>query len=380
MLHVFIFGFSGFESFDQIPEPKVNKDRLSTAAVLLRCQNSRVILKLSPTMAKPRRSFFFFFFLTTTVLLFSLSLSLLLQATPTHQHQDPQEGDTPITRFQNYLRINTAHPSPDYPSAIAYLLSQARSIGLLARTLEFSPGKPVVLFTWPGSRPSLPSILFNSHLDSVPAESSKWVHDPFSAVRKTDGKIFARGAQDDKCIGMQYLEAIRNLKEKKFEPIRTLHFSYVPDEEIGGFEGAAKFTASKEFKDLNVGFAMDEGQANPGDEFRVFYADRSPWNLKIKADGIPGHGSRLYDNSAMENLMKSVEIMSRFRESQFDVVKAGRAANSEVISVNPVYLKAGIPSPTVSFIFLRKWDYVSLVGYIYMFWWWEFVVCLCRDL
>uniref|UniRef100_A0A6P4AZ22 aminoacylase-1-like n=1 Tax=Ziziphus jujuba TaxID=326968 RepID=A0A6P4AZ22_ZIZJJ len=297
-------------------------------------------------MAKPRRSFFFFFFLTTTVLLFSLSLSLLLQATPTHQHQDPQEGDTPITRFQNYLRINTAHPSPDYPSAIAYLLSQARSIGLLARTLEFSPGKPVVLFTWPGSRPSLPSILFNSHLDSVPAESSKWVHDPFSAVRKTDGKIFARGAQDDKCIGMQYLEAIRNLKEKKFEPIRTLHFSYVPDEEIGGFEGAAKFTASKEFKDLNVGFAMDEGQANPGDEFRVFYADRSPWNLKIKADGIPGHGSRLYDNSAMENLMKSVEIMSRFRESQFDVVKAGRAANSEVISVNPVYLKAGIPSPT----------------------------------
>eukprot|EP00257_Ricinus_communis_P013949 XP_015571513.1 aminoacylase-1 [Ricinus communis] len=91
---------------------------------------------------------------------------------------------------------------------------------------------------------------------------------------------------------------------------------------------------------------MDEGQASVNDEFRVFYADRTPWDLVIKAKGQPGHGSRMYDNSAMENLMKSIEVISRFRESQFDVVKAGKAANSEVVSVNPVYLKAGTPSPT----------------------------------
>ena len=109
-----------------------------------------------------------------------------------------------------------------------------------------------------------------------------------------------------------------------------------------------KFAASSEFKDLNLGFAMDEGQANPGDEFRVFYADRVPWHFVIKAEGIPGHGAKLYDNSAMENLMKSVELISRFRESQFDFVKAGKAAYSEVISVNPVYLKAGTPTTTVS--------------------------------
>lgn len=97
-----------------------------------------------------------------------------------------------------------------------------------------------------------------------------------------------------------------------------------------------------------MGFVLDEGQASPGDEFRIFYADRSPWNLIIKAKGTPGHGSRMYDNSAMENLMRSVESITKFRESQFDVVKAGEAASSEVISINPVYVKAGIPSPTVS--------------------------------
>lgn len=128
-------------------------------------------------------------------------------------------------------------------------------------------------------------------------------------------------------------------------PVRTIHLSYVPDEEIGGFDGSAKLVKSREFKELNLGFMLDEGQASPGDELRVFYADRSPWGLVIKAEGVPGHGSRMFDNSATENLMKSVELITKFRESQFDVVKAGLAANSEVISVNPVYLKAGIPSP-----------------------------------
>ncbi|KAL5728092.1 N-acyl-aliphatic-L-amino acid amidohydrolase [Ranunculus cassubicifolius] len=155
----------------------------------------------------------------------------------------------------------------------------------------------------------------------------------------------SRGAQDDKCIGMQYLEAIKKLKEASFQPLRTVHISYVPDEEIGGFDGAKKFAESREFRDLNVGFMLDEGQASVNDEFRVFYADRSPWHLVIKAEGKPGHGSSLYDNSAFENLMKSIEVMSRYRESQFDLLKAGLAANGEVVSVNPVYLKAGNPTP-----------------------------------
>ncbi|GMI64842.1 hypothetical protein like AT1G44820 [Hibiscus trionum] len=256
------------------------------------------------------------------------------------------QEDTPIARFRRYLQFNTAHPNPNYADPVSFLLSQANAIGLKSRTLEFVPSKPLLLLTWPGSDPSLPSLLFNSHLDSVPAEPSKWIHPPFSATLTPDGKIYARGAQDDKCIAMQYLEAIRNLKAKGFTPLRTVHISYVPDEEIGGVDGSEKFVQSKEFEDLNVGFVLDEGQASTGDEFRVFYADRSPWGLIIKASGAPGHGSRMYDNGAMENLMKSVEVITKFRESQFDVVKSGEAMNAEVISVNPVYLKAGTPSPT----------------------------------
>ncbi|KAJ8618934.1 hypothetical protein MRB53_015120 [Persea americana] len=284
----------------------------------------------------------------------SVSLLLLLlitsspsAITPTKSQQQQQDQDSPISRFQQYLQIQTAHPNPDYTSAISFLTTQALSIGLETLTLEFTPSKPVLLLTWRGRDPSLPSLLLNSHLDSVPAEPSKWSHPPFSAHFDSDGRIFARGAQDDKCIGIQYLEALRNLRSSSsFSPLRTIHVSFLPDEEIGGADGAAKFAESEEFEKLNVGFVLDEGQASMNDEFRVFYADRTPWWLVVRAFGMPGHGSRMYDNSAMENLMKSMEMMARYRESQFDFVKAGVAANSEVISVNPVYLKSGIPSPT----------------------------------
>ncbi|CAI9114613.1 OLC1v1015371C1 [Oldenlandia corymbosa var. corymbosa] len=283
---------------------------------------------------------------------FLLLLEVFLPSAAKNHHQstDPPIDPIPITRFREYLRIITAHPTPDYTSAINYLLNLSSEIpSLQSEVLYFTPqkDKPLLLLTWAGSDPTLPSILLNSHLDSVPAEPHKWVHPPFSAHYAGDGKIFARGAQDDKCIGIQYLEAIKSLsQENQFRPLRNLHISFVPDEETGGFDGMAKFVESEEFKKLNVGFVLDEGQASPGDEYRVFYADRSPWHIVIKAVGIPGHGSRMYDNCAMENLMKSIEVINKFRDAEFDKVKAGLAMNSEVISANPVFLNAGTPSPT----------------------------------
>ncbi|KAG9451061.1 hypothetical protein H6P81_011026 [Aristolochia fimbriata] len=253
---------------------------------------------------------------------------------------------SPVDFFRKYLRIRTAHPNPDYSSAISLLSAEARAIGLQSKVLEFVPGKPLLLVTWHGRDPSLPSLLLNSHLDSVPAEPQHWVHPPFAAHKDETGRIFARGAQDDKCIAIQFLEAFRNLKASGFSPLRTIHVSYVPDEEIGGVDGAKKFVGSKEFEEMNVGFALDEGQASVNDEFRVFYADRLPWRLIVKAVGSPAHGSRMFDGMAMENLLETMEVIAKFRKCQFDKVKAGEKPASEVVSVNPVYLKAGTPSPT----------------------------------
>lgn len=278
-------------------------------------------------------------------LCFIYVLCLLVAVAVKAIEEDPPSSI--VSRFQQYLQINTAQPNPNYYEAAHFILSQAESLSLESQILEFVQGKPLILLKWPGKYPNLPSILLNSHTDVVPVEHHKWAHPPFQAlIHPESGNIYARGSQDMKCVGLQYLEAIRKLKIAKFEPIRTVYLSFVPDEEIGGHDGAGKLANSEIFDKMNVGIVLDEGLASPDENYRVFYGERSPWWLVIKSSGAPGHGAKLYDNTAMENLLKSIESVRRFRAAQFDLVKAGLKAEGEVVSVNMVFLKAGTPSPT----------------------------------
>lgn len=62
----------------------------------------------------------------------------------------------------------------------------------------------------------------------MPVFPENWTHPPFSADIDGEGKIYARGAQDMKCVGMQYLAAIRALKKDRVTLKRTIHVIYVP--------------------------------------------------------------------------------------------------------------------------------------------------------
>lgn len=163
-----------------------------------------------------------------------------------------------------------------------------------------------------------------------------------------EGNIYGRGAQDMKSVGMQYLEAIRMLKSSGFQPTRSVHVSYVPDEELGGVDGMAKLVGSPEFSKLNVGINLDEGLACPEDFYRIFFGERSVWKLIIKAVGEPGHGAKLYDGSAMENLRESMSAIYKYREAQFQMLKEGLKTEGEIVAINNVFLRAGTPTPSVS--------------------------------
>ena len=68
------------------------------------------------------------------------------------------------------------------------------------------------------------------------------------------------------------------MKLNNVRPERSIHVSFVPDEEIGGETGFALFLDTPEFKALNVGFALDEGQASPNEVFCLYYTERLHWS------------------------------------------------------------------------------------------------------
>jgi len=177
---------------------------------------------------------------------------------------------------------------------VEFLKRQAKDLDLPIKVYyPFDKKNPVVVLTWEGTEKEWPSILLNSHMDVVPVFPESWTHPPFGADIDEDGRIFARGSQDMKCVGMQYLAAIRALKEKGSRFKRTIHISFVPgkyplkyqkflnaisyilDEELGGRKGMLPFVSSKQFKLLNIGFSLDEGIASSTSEFPVFYAERT---------------------------------------------------------------------------------------------------------
>ena len=100
--------------------------------------------------------------------------------------------------------------------------------------------------------------------------------DPFSAHKDEEGNIYARGTQDMKCVTMQYIEALHRLKQSGKTFARTIYIAAVPDEEIGGHDGVAKWVESSQFKALNIGFALDEGLASPDASMTLFKGERAP--------------------------------------------------------------------------------------------------------
>jgi len=253
--------------------------------------------------------------------------------------------DIAVTNFREYLRIKTVPPEHEYEIAIEWLRKQATDLGLEFKVVRFPPpGEFAVYLTWRGSQgKALKSILLNSHIDVVPVEPSKWNYDPFGAEKTANGNIYARGSQDMKCVGVQYLEAIRKLKAKGFVPLRDVHVSFVPDEEVGGYKGMNLFAKSPEFAALRVGFALDEGIANPEDSFHLFYGERAIWQFRVTAKGKTGHASILHEDTAAEKLHKVINRLLSLRESE----KARLAGCTnpdlgDVTSVNMTMLGGGL--------------------------------------
>ncbi len=279
------------------------------------------------------------------------------------------EAQAAIERFQEFLRFETisatAYTNGAYVECAKFLKRELESIvgkdgEPLLQEIHLLPEapdhSPVVVAHWPGKDSSLPILLLNSHYDVVPADLEAWTVPPFGAVRK-ENKIYGRGTQDMKCVCMQYIEAVRSLYQLNpdWQPERDIYLTFVPDEEIGG-AGMAAFLDSDLYKNLpGIALALDEGLASTTNVFDVFYGERLPWWIEIKATGPTGHGSRFIENTAVEQLLELSQKALKFRQGQrallemtdhenctHAVVAKKKRTLGDVTSLNITTLQAGV--------------------------------------
>ncbi|XP_051172662.1 aminoacylase-1A-like isoform X2 [Leptopilina boulardi] len=192
-------------------------------------------------------------------------------------------------------------------------------------------------------------------MDVVPVVSEKWKYPPFGAEMDEEGNIFARGAQDTKSLAIQHLEAIRRLKLKGIRLKRTVHISMVPDEETGGVFGMRSFVKTKEFTDLNIGFAVDEGSANPSEKFYLYYGERTVLQIWVHCSGTTGHSSIFVPNTGAEKLRFIIDRFLDFREEE-KIKYQDPNQRDNVTSINLTMLKGGVQVNVVPDVLSAAFD------------------------
>ena len=116
--------------------------------------------------------------------------------------------------------------------AADYLVELLGKSGLPVVELHETAGHPIVFAEWTG-RPGAPTVLIYGHYDVQPiVDESEWTSPPFEP-RIADGKIWARGATDDKGQLLTHVLAVRAfLSGSEGLPV-NVKFLLEGDEEIG---------------------------------------------------------------------------------------------------------------------------------------------------
>ncbi len=107
-----------------------------------------------------------------------------------------------VDQLLEMLRIPSLSGDPAHAGDVRrmaeWLAAHMQSLGLDKVAVMETAGHPVVYGEWMGAGPDAPTVLVYGHYDVVPASlEDGWDTDPFEPVIQ-DGRIYARGATDDK--------------------------------------------------------------------------------------------------------------------------------------------------------------------------------------
>ncbi len=135
-----------------------------------------------------------------------------------------------------FLRIPSLSGDPahtdDVKRAAEWLAANMHAMGLMSAKVMPTAGHPVVYGEWTGAGKDKPTVLVYGHYDVVPAVMEDgWDAPPFEPVEK-DGKIYARGATDDKGQLFIHVKALESYLEANGGAPVNVKFLIEGEEEV----------------------------------------------------------------------------------------------------------------------------------------------------
>lgn len=148
------------------------------------------------------------------------------------------------------LRIPSVSADPDHKAdvvkAAEYVAGQLTSIGVENVQIEPTSGHPIVVGEYLKAGADKPTVLIYGHYDVQPPDPlDEWETPPFEPTIR-DGKIYARGASDDKGQSFTHIKAVESFLKTGTELPVNVKFILEGEEEIGSPNLAPFLKARKE--------------------------------------------------------------------------------------------------------------------------------------
>lgn len=168
-----------------------------------------------------------------------------------------------LNELLDLLTIPSISSLPDHAAAVAdaaeWTRNRLRAAGIGNARIMETGGHPIVYGEWLGA-PDKPTILIYGHFDTQPVDPEHlWTNPPFQPTLR-DGRIYARGASDDKgnmLIPILAVEAL--LRTEGGLPI-NVKFFLEGQEEIGSPQLPAFIAEHRELLACDMVVSADSGQ------------------------------------------------------------------------------------------------------------------------
>ena len=126
-------------------------------------------------------------------------------------------------------------------------------------------------------------VALSGHVDTVPVDGQAWSADPFT-LRRSDGRLYARGSADMKGFVSACLAAVPEMKARKLA--RPLHLFISYDEEVG-CHGAKRLIEDLDESGLKPALCV----VGEPSGMQPILAHKGKLNLRVAVRGMPGHSS-----------------------------------------------------------------------------------------
>ncbi|MFM8436894.1 MAG: M20/M25/M40 family metallo-hydrolase, partial [Candidatus Kapaibacterium sp.] len=193
-----------------------------------------------------------------------------------------------VHELQELLRIPSISTEPDYAPEVQrcaeWLRGHLAGIGMENVSIFETPGHPIVYADWLHAGADKPTVLVYGHYDVQPVDPlNLWTNPPFEPTVR-DGKVFARGAVDDKGQIFLHVKALQSLLATTSALPVNVKIIFEGEEEIGSINLESFLEEHKELLACDSVMISDTSMVQKGMP-SIVYSLRGLCYMEVRVTG-----------------------------------------------------------------------------------------------